>query len=57
MVTTEHARHFYNPEEVSVKIYSDNDEWEAGRLIPNSAITEMCVRQECTLSRMYSALL
>lgn len=32
MVTTEHARHFYNPEEVSVKIYSDKDEWEVGCL-------------------------
>ncbi|XP_034541138.1 phosphopantothenoylcysteine decarboxylase [Notolabrus celidotus] len=28
VVTTEHAKHFYNPEEVSVKIYSDKDEWE-----------------------------
>lgn len=28
VVTTEHAKHFYNPEEVSVKIYSDQDEWE-----------------------------
>lgn len=33
MVTTEHARHFYNPEEVLVKIYSDKDEWEVGCLI------------------------
>ncbi|XP_026167170.1 phosphopantothenoylcysteine decarboxylase [Mastacembelus armatus] len=28
VVTTEHAKHFYNPEDVSVKIYSDKDEWE-----------------------------
>lgn len=28
MVTTEHAKHFYNPSEVSVNIYSDKDEWE-----------------------------
>ncbi|XP_026220320.1 phosphopantothenoylcysteine decarboxylase [Anabas testudineus] len=28
VVTTEHAKHFYNPEEVSVEIYSDKDEWE-----------------------------
>ncbi|XP_059191966.1 phosphopantothenoylcysteine decarboxylase [Centropristis striata] len=28
VVTTEHAKHFYNPAEVSVKIYSDKDEWE-----------------------------
>nr|XP_061812867.1 phosphopantothenoylcysteine decarboxylase-like [Nerophis lumbriciformis] len=28
VVTTVHAGHFYNPEEVSVKIYSDKDEWE-----------------------------
>ncbi|XP_074533652.1 phosphopantothenoylcysteine decarboxylase [Halichoeres trimaculatus] len=28
VVTTEHAKHFYNPEEVSVQIYSDKDEWE-----------------------------
>uniref|UniRef100_A0A8C5EPY8 Phosphopantothenoylcysteine decarboxylase n=1 Tax=Gouania willdenowi TaxID=441366 RepID=A0A8C5EPY8_GOUWI len=28
VVTTEHAQHFYDPSEVSVKIYSDNDEWE-----------------------------
>lgn len=28
MVTTEHAKHFYNPAEVPVKIYSDRDEWE-----------------------------
>ncbi|XP_008275051.1 phosphopantothenoylcysteine decarboxylase [Stegastes partitus] len=28
VVTTEHAKHFYNPAEVSVKIYTDKDEWE-----------------------------
>ncbi|XP_072770096.1 phosphopantothenoylcysteine decarboxylase isoform X2 [Nerophis lumbriciformis] len=28
VVTTEHAQHFYNPEEVSAKVYSDKDEWE-----------------------------
>ncbi|XP_034032321.1 phosphopantothenoylcysteine decarboxylase [Thalassophryne amazonica] len=28
VVTTEHAKHFYNPDEVSVKIYSDKDEWK-----------------------------
>ncbi|XP_045892373.1 phosphopantothenoylcysteine decarboxylase isoform X1 [Micropterus dolomieu] len=28
VVTTEHAKHFYNPSEVSVNIYSDKDEWE-----------------------------
>ncbi|XP_030280778.1 phosphopantothenoylcysteine decarboxylase isoform X1 [Sparus aurata] len=28
VVTTEHAKHFYEPAEVSVKIYSDKDEWE-----------------------------
>ncbi|XP_039881756.1 phosphopantothenoylcysteine decarboxylase isoform X1 [Simochromis diagramma] len=28
VVTTEHAKHFYNSAEVSVKIYSDEDEWE-----------------------------
>nr|XP_020475015.1 phosphopantothenoylcysteine decarboxylase [Monopterus albus] len=28
VVTTENAKHFYNPEEVSVNIYSDKDEWE-----------------------------
>ncbi|KAM4572610.1 phosphopantothenoylcysteine decarboxylase [Odontesthes bonariensis] len=28
VVTTEHAKHFYNPADVSVKIYSDKDEWE-----------------------------
>lgn len=28
VVTTEHAKHFYNPTEVSVKIYTDKDEWE-----------------------------
>ncbi|XP_029951991.1 phosphopantothenoylcysteine decarboxylase [Salarias fasciatus] len=28
VVTTEHAKHFYNPAEISVKIYSDKDEWE-----------------------------
>ncbi|XP_023278250.1 phosphopantothenoylcysteine decarboxylase isoform X2 [Seriola lalandi dorsalis] len=28
VITTEHAKHFYNPAEVSVKIYSDKDEWE-----------------------------
>ncbi|XP_017261196.1 phosphopantothenoylcysteine decarboxylase isoform X4 [Kryptolebias marmoratus] len=28
VVTTDHAKHFYNPAEVSVKIYSDMDEWE-----------------------------
>lgn len=45
MVATEHASHFYNPEEVSVKIYSDKDEWEAGRLIP----PEFHVHQECII--------
>ncbi|XP_029008356.1 phosphopantothenoylcysteine decarboxylase isoform X2 [Betta splendens] len=28
VVTTEHAKHFYNPEEVSVELYDDKDEWE-----------------------------
>lgn len=28
VVTTEHAKHFYDPAEVSVRIYSDKDEWE-----------------------------
>lgn len=28
VVTTEHAKHFYNASEVPVKIYSDKDEWE-----------------------------
>ncbi|XP_037538862.1 phosphopantothenoylcysteine decarboxylase [Nematolebias whitei] len=28
VVTTEHAKHFYDPAEVSVKIYSEKDEWE-----------------------------
>ncbi|XP_063760703.1 phosphopantothenoylcysteine decarboxylase isoform X1 [Eleginops maclovinus] len=28
VVTTEHAKHFYNPAEVPVKIYDDKDEWE-----------------------------
>ncbi|XP_033940478.1 phosphopantothenoylcysteine decarboxylase isoform X1 [Gymnodraco acuticeps] len=28
VVTTEHAKHFYNPAEVSVKVYDDKDEWE-----------------------------
>lgn len=28
VVTTEHAKHFYNPAEISVKVYSDKDEWE-----------------------------
>lgn len=28
VVTTEHARHFYNPEEVPVRVYGDRDEWE-----------------------------
>ncbi|XP_038124643.1 phosphopantothenoylcysteine decarboxylase [Cyprinodon tularosa] len=28
VVTTEHAKHFYSPSDVSVKIYTDKDEWE-----------------------------
>nr|XP_043870398.1 phosphopantothenoylcysteine decarboxylase-like [Solea senegalensis] len=28
VISTEHAKHFYNPAEVSVKIYTDKDEWE-----------------------------
>ncbi|TNN86915.1 Phosphopantothenoylcysteine decarboxylase [Liparis tanakae] len=28
VVTTEHAKHFYNPAEVSAQLYSDKDEWE-----------------------------
>ncbi|XP_029910477.1 phosphopantothenoylcysteine decarboxylase [Myripristis murdjan] len=28
VVTTEHAKHFYDLAEVAVKIYSDKDEWE-----------------------------
>lgn len=28
VVTTEHAKHFYNPSDVPVKVYSDKDEWE-----------------------------
>lgn len=30
VITTEHAKHFYNPAEVPAKIYSDKDEWEVG---------------------------
>lgn len=41
MVTTEHATHFYNPEEVSVKVYSDKDEWEVGRFVPCYIITDL----------------
>ncbi|XP_028287023.1 phosphopantothenoylcysteine decarboxylase [Parambassis ranga] len=28
VVTTEHAKHFYNPADVPVKIYSDQEEWK-----------------------------
>jgi len=28
VVTTEHAHHFYNLEEIAVKVYTDSDEWE-----------------------------
>ncbi|XP_055766101.1 phosphopantothenoylcysteine decarboxylase [Salvelinus fontinalis] len=28
VVTTEHAKHFYDPAEVAVSVYSDADEWE-----------------------------
>ncbi|XP_063170043.1 phosphopantothenoylcysteine decarboxylase isoform X2 [Candoia aspera] len=28
VVTTENAKHFYNPEEIPVRIYSDSDEWQ-----------------------------
>ncbi|XP_066557769.1 phosphopantothenoylcysteine decarboxylase isoform X1 [Amia ocellicauda] len=28
VVTTDHAKHFYNPDELSVQVYSDKDEWE-----------------------------
>uniref|UniRef100_A0A8C5C6S4 Phosphopantothenoylcysteine decarboxylase n=1 Tax=Gadus morhua TaxID=8049 RepID=A0A8C5C6S4_GADMO len=28
VVSTEHAHHFYNPAEISVKVYTDKDEWE-----------------------------
>lgn len=28
VVSTEHAKHFYHPTEVSVKVYGDQDEWE-----------------------------
>ncbi|KAI1904432.1 hypothetical protein AGOR_G00005590 [Albula goreensis] len=28
VVTTDHATHFFNPEEVPVRIYSDKDEWQ-----------------------------
>ena len=34
MVTTEHARHFYNPEAVAVTVYSDKDEWEVVKHLP-----------------------
>lgn len=28
VVSTEHAKHFYDPADISVKVYSDKDEWE-----------------------------
>lgn len=28
VITTENARHFYNSEEVAVRVYSDKDEWQ-----------------------------
>nr|XP_046208089.1 phosphopantothenoylcysteine decarboxylase isoform X1 [Oncorhynchus gorbuscha] len=30
VVTTEHAKHFYNPADVAVRVYSDTHEWEVG---------------------------
>lgn len=28
VVTTERAKHFYNPQEIPVTLYSDEDEWQ-----------------------------
>ncbi|MBN3282074.1 COAC decarboxylase, partial [Polyodon spathula] len=28
VITTDHGKHFYNPGEIQVPIYSDKDEWE-----------------------------
>lgn len=42
MVTTEHAKHFYNPEEVSVEIYSDKDEWEVTMTLLNVIVSHCC---------------
>lgn len=35
MVSTEHAKHFYDPTEVSVKVYGDQDEWEVMIILYN----------------------
>ncbi|XP_043380154.1 phosphopantothenoylcysteine decarboxylase isoform X1 [Chelonia mydas] len=35
VVTTERAKHFYNPQEIPVTLYSDTDEWQ-GRLASHS---------------------
>lgn len=42
MVTTEHAKHFYNPEEVSVEMYSDKDEWEVIISVLNVIVSLCC---------------
>lgn len=38
MVTTEHAKHFYNSADISVKIYSDKDEWEVTNTLTSEAL-------------------
>lgn len=38
VVTTEHAKHFYNPAEVSVKVYDDKDEWEVKTNLSNVVV-------------------
>lgn len=35
VVSTEHAKHFYHPTEVSVKVYGDQDEWEVMIILYN----------------------
>lgn len=48
MVTTERAKHFYNPQDIPVTLYSDSDEWEvsAGPL-GLSSITFLPTGQNC----------
>ncbi|KAJ8344475.1 hypothetical protein SKAU_G00318040 [Synaphobranchus kaupii] len=31
VVSTDHATHFFNPEEIPVRVYSDKDEWQLWR--------------------------
>lgn len=47
VVTTDHATHFYDINEVPVRVYTDKDEWEVSFAFKGEEILFHCKQQLC----------